>query len=75
MKIDTVENAFFLGEVGGSKRKRSGDGTSVHITANHELVGGHRHSGIHSLLLLGGGDFGKNHGRAKIVFNFMLNEI
>ena len=75
MKVNTVENTLFLGKIGGSEWEGSGDGASVHIATNHELVGGHWHSRIHSLLLLRGGNFGKDHGRAKIVFDFMLNKI
>ena len=75
MKIDTVKNTLFLSKVGGSEWEGSGDGTSIHVATDHELVGGHWHGRIHSLFLLRGGNFGKDHGRTKVIFNFMLDKI
>ena len=75
MKINTIEDTFFLSKIGRGEWEGSGNGTGIHVTTNHKLIGGHWHSRVHSLLLLGGGNFRKNHGRTEIVFNFMLDKI
>ncbi len=59
--IDTVENTLFLGEVGESEWEAGGDGAGVHIAADLELVGALRHGAVHSLFLLGAGDFAEDH--------------
>lgn len=61
MHIDAVEDALFLGEVGGSEGETGGDGTGVHIAADLELVGALGHGTVHSLFLLGAGDFAEDH--------------
>ena len=61
MHINTIKNTAFLSEIGGSEWEGSRDGASVHIAANLKLVGGHWHSGVHSLLLLRSGNLGENH--------------
>ena len=75
MHVDTVEDALFLGEVGGSEREAGRDGAGVHVATNLELVGTLRHSAVHSLLLLGAGDFRENHLLAEEGFDFVLDEV
>ena len=74
MHIDTVEDAFFLGEVGGGEGKAGGDGAGVHIAADLELIGALGHGAVHSLFLLGAGDFAENHLLAEQGFNFVLDK-
>ncbi len=73
--IDAVEDAFFLGEVGRSEGETSGNGAGVHVAADLELVGTLGHSTIHSLLLLGSGNFTKDHELAEEGFDFVLDEV
>ena len=61
MHINAIKNAAFLSEVGRSEWEGSRDSAGVHIAANLKLVGGHRHGGVHSLLLLRSGNLRKNH--------------
>ena len=72
--IDAVEDAFFLGEVGGGEGETSGDGAGVHVAADLELIGALGHGAVHSLFLLGAGDFAENHLLAEQGFNFVLDK-
>ena len=75
MHVNAVENAFFLGEVGGSEWEGSRNGAGVHVAADLELVGALRHGGLHALLLLGAGDFRKDHLLTEEGFDFLLDEL
>ena len=61
MHVDAVQNSLFLGQVGRCEWETGGNGASVHVTADLELVGTLGHGAVHSLLLLRTGDFGENH--------------
>ena len=74
MHVDAIEDAFFLSEVGGSEGEAGGDGAGVHVAADLELVGALGHSGLHTLFLLGAGDFRENHLLAEEGFDFLLDE-
>ena len=64
-----------MGEVGGGEGETGGDGAGVHIAADLELIGTHGHGAVHSLFLLGAGDFTENHLLAEESFDFVLDEV
>ncbi len=73
--IDAIKDAAVLGEVGRGKRERSGDGASVHVATNLELIHALWHGAVQALFLLRVGHFREDHLLAKNGLDFLLDKL